>query len=186
MEEIILQNLVHNRSNTKLIDEAAQYYLSRLMKQYDAMQFGELKRNLISEFNYEKRKEMKSSELVGFKVRIGDICYLDFGKAYINEAGFQHFGVIISINNSKAFVVPMTSNASMYDQSYCSKTYTCGKKHLMRLGDIEGLNKKSVLFLNDAKYINTARIIEIKGYIDPKSELFYEIKQRLKECLNIE
>lgn len=186
MEDKMMIKLIHNHSDIKQLYEVLDYYMDSLYVQYDNMEFNELKRNLMSEMNYLIRKEMKSSELVGFKVKKGDICYIDFGRALINEAGFQHFGVIVSVNNSKAFVIPMTSNSSMYEQSYCSKEYVYGKKHLMRLGDITGLNKKSVLFLNDAKYINTARVIEVKGHINPYSELFQEIIMRLKECLNID
>ena len=186
MVEKIIQDVLNNHRDYHVMNQALDYYLELITDKYSTMSFSELKRHLISEFNYEKRKEYKSSELVGFKVKVGDICYIDFGKAYINEAGYQHFGVIVSLNNSKAFIVPMTSNSTVYEQSYCSKTYTCGKKHLMRLGIVAGLNKKSVLFLNDAKFINTARIIEVKGYIDPTGDLFREIKNRLKECINID
>ena len=181
-----MQSVINNQHNRQTMYEAIKYYIDLVTHKYEAMDFAELKRHLISEFNYEQRKEFKSSELVGFKVKVGDICYVDFGKAYINEAGYQHFGVIVSLNNSKAFIIPMTSNHSVYQQSYCSKTYLCGKKHLMRLGDVAGLNRKSVLFLNDAKFINTARIIEVKGHIHFNSELFQEIKRRLRECINID
>lgn len=139
------------------------------MSNYQARRF------VMSELNYCIRSEYKSSELVGFKVNKGDICYIDYGKAYITEAGFQHFGLVLGICNSKAFVIPMSSNKSMYYQSYCKKTFPQGKKHLYRLPDLEGLNKKSVLFLNDAKYINTARVISVNAYIDPDSDLFKDI-----------
>ena len=51
------------------------------------------------------------------------------------------------------------------------------KRHLMRLPEIEGLNKSSVLFLNDAKWINSARVIDVKAHIDPNSYLFDKIKK---------
>ena len=53
----------------------------------------------------------------------------------------------------------------------------------MRLGKIEGMNKESVLFLNDAKWINTARIIDVKAHIERNEELFINIKKRMMECL---
>lgn len=141
--------------------------------------------NLISRLNYHQRGALKSSELMGFKVKVGDVCYIDFGEAYITEAGYQHFGLVVSYYNSKALVIPMTSNEQMYQQSYCPKTFPIGKQHLFRLGYVKGLNKKSVLFLNGAQYINTARVIEIKGYIHPKSELFQNIKRQFLNVMKL-
>ena len=138
---------------------------------------------LLSEFNFLERKTFKSSEAVGFKVKLGDICYIDFGPAYVTEAGYQHFGIVIGYSNSKALVVPMSSNQSMYYQSYCEQTYPNGKIHLYRLPTINGLKKQSVLFLNDIKYINTARIISINGSINPKSDLFLNILKRTSKLI---
>ena len=53
----------------------------------------------------------------------------------------------------------------------------------MRIGLIEGMKKESVLFLNDCKYINTARIIDVKATIPENSALFGRIVRRVKECL---
>lgn len=141
---------------------------------------------LLSRFNYNYRKEFKSSELVNIKVKIGDICFVDFGESYITEAGFQHFGLILNMYNSKAFILPMTSNASMYAQSYSPALYPCGKKHLFRLGNVNGLIKPSVLFLNDGKYLNTARIISVKGHLDINSLIFKQIKQQLAENMGLD
>ena len=54
----------------------------------------------------------------------------------------------------------------------------------MRLGKIRGMNKYSVLFINDAKWINTARIIDVKSHLDKNTNLFREIKERVKQCLD--
>lgn len=165
------------------LDEILRYYIQfRYSKMCQENKYI-LARTLISEFNYDIRSEMKSSELLGFKVGVGDICYIDFGNAYITEAGYQHFGIILGYNNSKAIVVPMSSNISMYNQSYCEKNFPNGKKHLYRLPELKGLKRKSVLFLNDIKYINTARIIEVKGKIDPESPLFKDILCRAKTLI---
>ena len=48
----------------------------------------------------------------------------------------------------------------------------------MQIGKPEGLNKPSVLYMNDARYINTARVIEVKAHIPTDSELFREIRMR--------
>ncbi|MBR5004955.1 MAG: hypothetical protein IKY14_05810, partial [Erysipelotrichaceae bacterium] len=120
---------------------------------------------------------------LGVKIQVGDICYIDFGQAYLNEAGFQHFGLILKIFNGKAFVVPMTSNPETYAQAYDEKNNVHGKQHLMRIGRIQGLYRESVLFLNDCKYINTARIIDVKARIPKESLLFEKITQRVIQCL---
>ncbi|MBQ6356992.1 MAG: hypothetical protein IJI52_07835, partial [Solobacterium sp.] len=54
---------------------------------------------------------------------------------------------------------------------------------LMRLGKIEPMNRPSVLFLNDMKFINTARVIDVKAHLDVRSVLFRRIQQRMLEVL---
>ena len=143
----------------------------------------EVYQELLSEVNYRIRRRYKSSELVGFKVRVGDICFIDFGKSYINEAGYQHFGVVLNTYNSKILVIPMSSNLSMYEQAYCEKQFPYGKKHLMRLELVEGLERRSVLFLNDLKFINSARVISVKAHLNSNSDTFIEIRRRVREMM---
>ena len=164
-------------------EKIIEFYLKKKQEQLLKMPNKAKSRLLISKFNYEERSKMKSSELLGFKVKVGDICYIDFGRAFVSEAGYQHFAIIIGYCNSKALIVPMSSNSKMYYQSYCEKTFKHGKKHLYRLPELNGLNKKSVLFLNDVKFINTARIIQVKGHISPDSFLFKDIKNRFIELI---
>ncbi len=158
-------------------------YIELKKQAYHNLSGKELTAHLVSEANWMIRNRAKSCEQFSVKIRIGDVCYIDFGPAYLNEAGFQHFGLVIAIVNSKAFVVPMTSNSLTYAQAYDPVEYPCGKKHLMRLGLIEGLKKESVLFLNDCKYINTARIIDVKAHINPNDNLFKSIKERVVASL---
>lgn len=165
------------------IDSIVDYYLNYQKCKFKDMSDYNVARILLSEINYDIRANYKSSELNGFKVKTGDICYIDFGKAYINEAGYQHFGLVLNCYNSKALVVPMSSNQLMYNQSYCEENYPYGKPHLFRLPQVSGLKRKSVLFLNDIKYINTARIIEVKGHLDPKSSLFTSILSRAETLI---
>lgn len=136
---------------------------------------------LLSTQNYLKRGSLKYNEHLPLSV--GDICYIDFGQAYLNEAGYQHFGLILSMMNGKAFVVPMTSNPVTYEQAYDKQCNPLGKIHLMRLGQLNGLNKPSVLFINDSKYINTTRIIEVKGHLDVTEHLFQRIRRRVFHCI---
>ena len=85
-------------------------YLSLKEEEFSALSVRQAHCHLVSEANWLNRKDARSCVQLGVKAKIGDICYIDFGQAYLNEAGFQHFGVILSFCNGKAFVVPMTSN----------------------------------------------------------------------------
>ncbi len=138
---------------------------------------------MVSEANWLMRNQALSCDELGVQIRVGDICYIDFGQAYINEAGFQHFGLILSIYQKKAFVIPMTSNPHQYRTAYDPLYNDAGKKHLMKIGLVAGMNRPSVLFLNDCKYINTARIIDVKAYIHPSSMLFSKITKRVQEII---
>lgn len=160
-----------------------QNYMKFVEGEINHLSVKEASARLISEQNWMDRSQMKSSETLGIKVEIGDICFIDFGKAFVYEAGYQHFGLVVSKCNGKAFVIPMTSNTASYSQAYDEVYCPDGKRHLMRIGLVMGLNKPSVLFLNDAKYINTARIIAKKAHIPPKDPLFKDVMRRLVECL---
>lgn len=139
---------------------------------------------LLSEVNWIGRGNCMSGEDVGIRVEVGDIVYMDYGQAYLNEMGYQHFGLVLAICEKKALVVPMTSNAKTYANAYDPEENPKGKKNLFGLpGIIDGLCKKSVLFLNDMKFVNTARIIEKKAHIDAKSATFRKIQLRIMMIL---
>ena len=131
----------------------------------------------LSGFNRINRSKSWSAIPYGIEVKVGDICYIDFGHAYINEAGYQHFGLVIAEFNYKILVVPMTSNSSTIHQA--RNIDGTGKPHLYFLGKIKGLNKPSVLFLNDCKFINSSRVITVNGHIEPQDRMFKEIIQHL-------
>lgn len=162
--------------------EVWEEYVEESSGYYSLMKVSDARVHMISETNYRNRGKLRSCEAVGVRVSVGDICFIDFGMSYLNEAGFQHFGLIMKFCNNKAYVIPMSSNTSSYHKAY-GKDNPNGKKHLMKLGRIYGMNKESVLFLNDAKWINTARIIDVKAHIDKRDVLFNEIKQRMLDCL---
>ena len=143
-----------------------------------------LPNSLISEANWIVRGRCRSGEDLGINLVSGDICYLDYGQAYLNEAGYQHFGLVITVYSHKALIVPMTSNKVQYSSAYDEKDNPKGKKHLMRIGLVPGLNKPSVLFLNDMKFINTARVIDVKAHIDVDSALFLKVKARLMRIIS--
>ena len=137
-------------------------YIEEKSMDYASLSVKEAIPRLVSEQNLRERRHAGSCGELGVDIRVGDICYIDFGEA---------------------FVVPMSGNHTAYLQAY-SKENPKGKRHLMRLGKIKGMNKESVLFINDAKWINTARIIDVKAHLRRDSELFREIKDRVKNCLD--
>lgn len=137
---------------------------------------------MLSKLNFCQRKQMYSSLEAKVYLQIGDICFTDFGLAYLSEVGYQHFGLVLAMRHGKIFVVPMSGNYQAYQKAYNPKTKQ-GKRHLMRLPEIEGLNKSSVLFLNDAKWINSARVIDVKAHIDEDSLLFEKIKNLVLQMI---
>lgn len=138
---------------------------------------------LVSNINYLERYKMFGCEDLNVDIRVGDVCYIDFGCAYIQEIGYQHFGLILSIYKNKAFVVPMSSNQTEYEKAYDDKDNPNGSKHLMRFEKLKGMNKNSVLFINDAKWINTARIIDVKSHLKVDSKKFSDIMKRVKDII---
>jgi hypothetical protein len=135
---------------------------------------------LLSTENFLRKAVIKSDLL---PISNGDVAYIDFGHAYLHEAGYQHFGLVLSMANGKVFVVPMTSNPNAYAQAYDSAENPLGKKHLMRVGLLSGLNRPSVLFLNDCKFISSTRVIEIKGHLSVTDPLFAQIRQRVRATI---
>lgn len=165
-------------------EELWDQFVEEKSADYDALEVREALPRLVSEQNLRERRHVMNCGELGVDIRVGDICYIDYGgDSYVNEIGYQHFGLLMTLYHNKAFVVPMSGNRAAYMQAY-SRDNPKGKRHLMRLGKIKGMNKDSVLFINDAKWINTARIIDVKAHLDRTSPLFHEIKERVKKCLD--
>ncbi len=142
-------------------------YIECRKEVYRTVMPANLKNSLISEANWFIRCKCESADDLGVTVKEGDICYMDF----------------VSLCRRKALVVPMTSNPVQYKHAYDPVENPRGRKHLMRIGQIEGLNKPSVLFLNDMKFVNTARVIDVKAHISTESALFAQIQERLLHIL---
>ncbi len=156
-------------------------YLENRKTVYEQMNDAHFEESLISEANWTQRHMYTSGENLGMHPLIGDICYMDFGQAYLHEIGYQHFAMIMNMYGKKALVIPMTSNAVQYDTAYDPYDNPNGKKHLMRLGRIGNMTKPSVMFLNDIRFVNTARIIKIIAHLDTDSELFWKVQHRMLE-----
>lgn len=159
------------------------HYLQSMRKAYQELMPGKVGRCMISEENWIDRGSATCGEEIGVKVRAGDICWMDYGQAYLNEMGYQHFGLIITICNHKALVIPLTSNESAYARAYDPVENPVGNRCLMRIGLVEGLRKNSTLYLNDMKFLNTARMFEVRAHLETDDPLYIEIKDRLKEML---
>ena len=56
---------------------------------------------MISKLNYCRRKQTLSCQDFNVNIRVGDICFIDFGNSYLYEIGYLHFGLILSINRGK-------------------------------------------------------------------------------------
>lgn len=160
-----------------------QSYIRSRKEVYRNLVNEHLDSNMVSEANWILRSHYSSGEEMGLNIVPGDICYTDFGQAYLNETGYQHFGIVMAVCRRKALVIPMTSNPVQYAKAYDARENPAGRKHLMRLGKIEPMNRPSVLFLNDMKFINTARVIDVKAHLDVHSALFRRIQQRMLEVL---
>ncbi len=169
-----------DKTKEEIIDD----YLFALKQQLIKKDKKEVKDILLSELNYQQRGKLMSCRCYDMNIKEGDLCYIDFGKAYNQETGYMHFGLVIRIFNSKALVIPMTSNSVAYNSAYDRYDNPEGITHLMKLGKVDGLFKYSVLFLNDAKFINTARIIDVKSHINVNGKLFNEIMLRFRAIIH--
>ena len=180
-----IPTLIHNASKHKqstenqalMIQETMQTMKGFLHQQHPK----EAARMLLSIHNYIQRCSLDTHQT--HDVIAGDVIYVDFGQAYLNEAGYQHLGLVLATFNGKIFVVPMSSNPKTYAEAYHPDENPEGKLHLMRFGQRCGLNQPSVLFINDCKFINPNRIIDFIGYLEPTDPLFSQIQHRVFSCL---
>ena len=131
----------------------------------------------VSNRNYASRHHLTSSQELGIHVNPGDICYIDYGsEAYKLEMGLQHFGLVLTRERGKIFVVPMTSNERMIEKSQYDP-------HLYRMPKIGNLRKEGALFLNDAKWINSARVIGVMAHLPCDTLLFAGIKSKVIQII---
>ena len=166
-----------------IIKESIEDYLLWQRETLENLSVSEAKHFLISAANEKYRKKMRSCRELGFWIKPGDVIYADFGAAYLSEIGYQHPALVINVFAGKALVIPMTSNRINIIKAYDDRFNPDGSRHLMNIGIVPGLNRESVLFLNDVKFINTARIIDVKGHLEVESELFESICERMQDCM---
>ncbi len=185
MEHYDLPSILKDENYPTVEEQAIDEYLSSLKQELLQMDSREVRDILLSELNYQERGKLKSCRCFNIYVKEGDICFTDFGKAYNQEIGFMHFALVLKVYNSKAFVIPMTSNSHAFLSAYDKVFNPSGVTHLMRLGKVDGMFKYSVLFLNDAKFINTARIINVRSHIDTDSPLYQRVLERFRSIIQL-
>lgn len=132
--------------------------------------------NMDSETMWLRRGRAKDGTRYGVTVEAGDIVWLDYGQTFNKEMGYQHFGLIVKLCDGKALVVPITSNEEAYENAEDPAYHG---SHLMRLGQPEGMRKPSTLYMNDFRWINTARILYKVSRLEPDSDQFQEIRSRM-------
>ena len=88
-------------------EELWQHYIEEKSQDYRSLEVKDAIPKLISDMNLRERRNITNCNELGVDIRVGDICYIDFGEAYIYEIGFQHFGIIMTLFHNKSFVVPM-------------------------------------------------------------------------------
>ena len=98
---------------------------------------------------------------------------------YCDERGIRYY--IDSTNLSDEY----TRNRIRHsiNKAYDPYDNPHGKRNLYQLGKLPGMNRESVLFLNDARFINTARVIKIMAHLDTGDRRFSDIQNRLKAIL---
>ena len=178
-----LRNLSFGKAKDNLL---FKYYWNEYLKeqtqQVYELEICEAIDNLVSRVNYLERIDLKSNLETGVDICVGDICYIDFGETRLHEVGYQHMGLVLSIMNRKIFVVPFTGNQLKFVEAQ-SIDNPIGKRHLIQIPKLKGLTKKSVAIINDAKWINSARVIDVKSHLHPESDLFQFIKQKVKDII---
>lgn len=136
--------------------------------------------SLISEINYrERRKEFENIKISNgtLNVKIGNICLVDFGRQYNLECSYVHPALVLSKSHKKLFVIPITSNKKQF-QNASFWQYDNLVPFIYQEYNKSNIKKHSTLFLNDAKWINTSRIIANIGEVDVHSREFEEIANR--------
>jgi hypothetical protein len=151
-------------------EEGIRFYKGLWFEYISNMSLPQIKMECVSLINRHQRQSLK----LDLDLKIGDVCYIDYGPMYRYEAGYQHFGIILKLSHYKAFVVPLTSNI---------QPHHCDKDHVFKLGSIQGLTKHSICFLNDAKFINTSRIIDVYGHLCISDERFIQLRRKVFETI---
>ena len=72
-------------------DEYVEEILHRFKSFVSKLNPKEVIKMMLSTQNYMTRSAWRVDER--HDVKVGDVCYIDYGQAYLNEAGYQHFEI---------------------------------------------------------------------------------------------
>lgn len=167
--EISKQDLKKEFLNHKRFEEIWEEYQKQEKMQLKKLSTGEAMDYIKSHLNFFERKE----EVIyrNEEIKIGDICYIDYGINYKQECGYFHMGLIIDIKQYEYLILPMTSNVKAFEKAVFWK-----KSNLLPLPHVDHIEKNTTIFLNDARFINSARIIMKVSNIEKNSAEFKHIK----------
>ena len=181
-----LRELRKEKGKAKDFDEWYEMWLEYFDSQTERLEEMEISKTveyIMSEINHSERRNCHDASELGVNIRVGDICYIDYGDAYLNEVGYLHMGLILNIFNNKALVVPIIGNQKAFEKAMDENNENTEKTHLIKIPKLKGLNKNSIAIINDIKWINSARIIDVKAYLPIDSILFQFIRKKVKDII---
>lgn len=155
-------------------DEKRRELLKLFLDKVYSLDEKELTLNLISHKKYLENRKNGGTEL---EVRSGDIVYIDFHEAYNYECGYAHLALVLKVSGYKAFIVPLTSN-----KNACEKATTEDSERFYYLGK-RCSSKESCAFLNDARWINLARVNRVIEQYAVRPYELHKIKERIFELI---
>lgn len=88
LQELIEKDDKEGAISEKLYwQELWEHYIEEKSGDYLFLEVRDALPRFISEHNLRQRRNANNCAELGVDIRIGDICYIDFGEAYINEYG---------------------------------------------------------------------------------------------------
>ena len=134
----------------------------------------ELYRMAQSDIHWVDKRQQKYPS---FKISIGNIYQIEFGKNYKPEMSYEHRGLVIGVTEKLIRVLPIYTYNEQKNVSEDIENY---KKplYLLKSCDYDFLKHDSVLKLNEVKIVSIKRILYFQGCIDKNSNLFKSICYR--------
>lgn len=114
-------------------------------------------------------------------IKVGTVYYIDFGNTFSDELAYFHHGLCVGKKEGKILIVPMTSGAKYFPNSYHPINNPHANRKYRQALASEGFEKDCVLKLNDAKFISPGRLDKETVTIDTDI-----LKQIQKQLFNIQ
>lgn len=100
------------------------------------------------------------------KVKVGQVCVVDYGKTYKGEIGYIHPGLCIGKKENKYLVIPMTTGKNWRSTCYHPANNPNQTKQYRQSCVSEGFSKDGVLLIDDMKFISGGRILDLLEVIN--------------------